>query len=105
MDDSEPDREAEWKAGWHTNADGKRLRLTDMNYEHLENTIDLFSYLDVQPLRSALRRKQRKFIPVVIEYLSRREALSLKKVHSKKAKRRAKLARAARNALEAFANS
>jgi hypothetical protein len=102
MTNDDREREADWKAGWHTNADGIRLRLADMNYEHLENTIKLFSYLNVRPLRSALRRKQRKFVPVVIEYLVRRETAGRKVGSSNKAKRRGKLAKAAREAIAKF---
>jgi hypothetical protein len=105
MTDEEGEREADWKDGWHTDADGKRRKLDNMNYEHLEYTIKLFAHLDVRPLRRALRRKQPKFIPVVIDYLERREKLARKKGSTRKAKKRTNLAKAASQALKEFIDS
>jgi hypothetical protein len=39
MADEQEEREADWKAGSHTDADGKRWKLDSMSYEHLERTI------------------------------------------------------------------
>jgi hypothetical protein len=99
------EREASWKAGWHTDAEGNRWNLDQMNYEHLVNTINAFRHLKVGPLRKALRTKQREFIPLVISYLERREKAARKMTASKKAKKRANLAKAARDALERFINA
>lgn len=53
-------REREWHKGFHTNAEDKRLQLREMPLQHLRNTIRLFSYLDVSPLRKELRRRERR---------------------------------------------
>lgn len=102
------ERVAEWRNGFHTDGTGKRHTLDEMNYEHLENTIRLFPYLDTSPLRKALRAKQRALIPAIIEFLRYREARESKKdarKESKKARRRARLARAAHEALQRFVDA
>jgi hypothetical protein len=99
---SDERREAEWKAGYHTDSDGMRHKLDDMNYEHLQHTIKAFSHLDSRSIKVALRKKQKNFIPVVIDYLTRQEKLPANKTISKKKKKSTRLAKAARIALEAF---
>lgn len=104
MIDDREKREAEWKAGRHTSADGKSQLLEKMDYEHLRNVIETFPDYNVSPLRKALRVKQREMISIVIEYLQYREERELKK-KSRDAKKRAHWAKVARQALEIYSEA
>lgn len=94
-------READWEAGFHVDANDKRWELDEMNYQHLRHTIALFDHLETGPLRKALRAKLNSLIPDLIDYLGHRESAARKK-STKSAKRRARLAKAARHALGSY---
>jgi hypothetical protein len=94
-------REAQWKDGWHTDAEGIDHQLKNMDYGHLRRTIKSFRGHNARPLEKALRVKEREMISIVIDYLQFRQDREEKK-EGRKAKRRASAAKTARRALEIY---
>jgi hypothetical protein len=92
-------REQQWKEGLHTDQNDRVITIEKMTDDHLLRTMNMFSSLQVKPLRRVYRKRWRRRVNEVIDFMRREEQF---RVPSSKEKALHRQATKARKVLEKY---
>jgi hypothetical protein len=88
-------RERRWKDGFHTDQNNRVIAIEKMTDDHLLRTMNMFSSLQVKPLRREYRKRWRRRVNELIGFMRREEQFRVPSLKEKALNRQATKARKA----------